>query len=100
MTFRVGQKVVCIDDYSSLSGRYCLNMPKLHGVYTVRNFEGRGDIPALRLFELINEPRTHRNVPGLIEPAFDILSFRPVVDRPTDISIFTKMLNPNQESVS
>ena len=26
--------------------------------------------------------------------------FRPVVDRPTDISIFTKMLNPNKESVS
>lgn len=32
---------------------------------------------------------------GRVEPGFGIEHFRPLVERKTDISIFTKMLNPD-----
>ena len=82
MTFRAGQKVICID----ADGAYMLT---LNGVYTVNKVSysrlqrWRGvvsDGQALWLYEAKPEV-------GYI--GFAAERFRPLVDRPTDISIFT-----------
>lgn len=87
MTYRAGQRVVCID---------AVGAPplELNRVYTVKDVKGpitgrwRGEIVScivLHLHEAIHDP-------GFC--GFHISRFRPVVERPTDISEFTKMLTP------
>lgn len=85
MAFRVGQKVVCIwDDWSCLNGPEDVSLPKPRKgeVYTITDIcdplvaEG----PCLKLAEMKSHCR------------FAARRFRPVHD--TDISIFTKMLEP------
>ena len=83
--FRVGQKVVCVDDELEPG---CIRWggvaPVKGQVYTVSGFGKalRGDELCLRLFELST-------------PAWCYLAhrFRPIVERKTDISIFTAMLD-------
>jgi len=43
----------------------------------------------LRFNELVNDP----HIDNGIEPSFYARLFRPVVERKTDISVFTRMLN-------
>lgn len=99
MTFRVGQKVVCIQtvteraaaSWSQHKPRY----PAVGGVYTIRTLNmwpGR-DVCLLTFDELNNA----HMVPSLclIEPGFDARRFRPVVERKTSIEIFTKLLMPS-----
>lgn len=86
MTFRVGQKVVCVDAAGASPGRLVLNE-----IYTVKgvarcpgNWRGKpGPWISLTLYE--TEAAECFN-------GFCAQRFRPVVSRPTDISIFTKML--------
>lgn len=100
MTFRVGQKVVCVDDYSAVALRWGAACPKIGMVYTIREFDDRGSKLALRLVEIVNAPAKHRNIAEPIEPAFAVISFRPIVERKTDISIFTAMLTDEKIGAS
>lgn len=81
MTFRVGQKVVCIDDSPSWLGD--LSALERNKVYTVA-----------AVFE-------HGITVGEIETPspylwFSLTRFRPIVEPKTDISIFTQMLKPSK----
>jgi hypothetical protein len=76
MTFRVGQKVVCVNDSCQYWTRPWIR--KGH-VYTVSHFADNG----VHLVESPGKPR-----------GFFSWRFRPAVERKTDISIFTKMLKP------
>lgn len=92
--FRVGQKVVCVAG-SSMHVRASEGYiyPTNTDVYTIRGMyrDGSGNTQLL-LQEIKNKPM-ETNV-GTREPGFNARYFRPVVERKTDISIFTAMLNP------
>lgn len=88
--FRVGQPVVCI---KGVSGYGTEIVPPVGGVYTIREF---GSFGGIRLVEIINTPM--RYIEGMVECTFDVESFRPVVERKTDISIFRAMLNTTPET--
>jgi hypothetical protein len=80
MTFSVGQKIECVDDSETLNG-----MPARvirGGIYTVNFVRPSG---SLSVAEVLGYYRSDR--------------FRPVVERKSDISIFTSMLNPSPEKV-
>lgn len=91
--FRIGQKVVCIDDshHHPFIGWFVL--PKKDSVYTIRSFY---ECPltkkiGLRFYEIKNKEFSF--VDGYAEPAFDKDGFRPLVTKETDISIFTEILH-------
>jgi hypothetical protein len=88
MTFRVGQKVVCVNDNGRSLRPSWEILPVRGETYTIRCIEGR----AVRLAEIINDPFPYSE--GLGELKFLASRFRPIVERKTDISIFTKMLTP------
>ena len=85
MNFRPGQKVVCISPTGVDSWRM-INCPIKGNIYHVRGYRP-GTSSALWLVELVNSPV------GLDEPTFFDRRFRLVVEKKTDISIFTKLLN-------
>jgi hypothetical protein len=85
MTFRAGQKVVCVD----ADGAYMLT---LNGIYTIsqirllRKQRWRGEVAeghAIWLYEAKPEPQYS---------GFAAERFRPLVERPTDISLFQRIL--------
>lgn len=91
--FHVGQKVVCIDDSIGLDGSAA---PIEEGrIYTIRGVTKGHSVRGEGIGLLFEE------IPPL--PAFPkgyIHSrFRPVVERKTDISIFTDMLNKTRTGV-
>jgi hypothetical protein len=93
VTFRVGQKVVCVDD-KNLPGRRPWRPEdriRVNAIYTVRDVLVFGGEPSLRLVEH-TRPNTWLSGPC---PDLPYLArrFRPVVERKTDISIFTEILN-------
>lgn len=106
MTFRVGQKVVFIAHVAD-DVRACYpnaSFPNKDGIYTIRGF-GRRDEPGdlLLLQELDNGHLIGLTLNGFYccrEPGFSAEKFRPIVERKTDISIFTAMLNPSLEDVA
>lgn len=85
MSFRVGQKVECVD--ASTTPGYS-PVPLTEGaIYTVRWVgDDRGPRGGGEHIRLAGVVRRGRDMP------FIAYRFRPVADRPTDISIFTKML--------
>lgn len=101
MIDRIGQKVICIDptwgDGRGSQPR-CPNVPVLNGVYTVRSISWftavrtEGPTCWIRLFEVVNPPNP--SLKGPVEPYFEVEKYRPVVDRPTSIEIFTALLLP------
>lgn len=96
--FHVGQKVVCVrDEWITLAGE---STPKAGVIYTIRNIEAADageDGVYLQLVEIVNAPRPY--IDGHKESAFWSLGFRPVVERKTDISVFTEMLKTAPETV-
>ena len=93
--FRLGQKVVCVDDSPGPVARMHYQL-ELNAVYTIRGFceNIHGEI-GLLLEEVWPD------APPLMsgqERGFRQSRFRPAIERKTDISIFTKMLT--DESVS
>lgn len=85
MTFHVGQKVVCVDDSPNRLGEEC---PVKRGpIYIVSDVGMAWDGPYLN----IEGVRLARQYFG-----FAVERFRPIVEKKTDISIFTAMLNPNE----
>lgn len=98
-SFRVGQKVVCVDDefHGDFFDVPCLPVKGL--VYTIRSIEvmtgSDGEqSPIIRLVEVIN-PAMPWTI-GDVEIGFVPRRFRPVVERKTNISIFKAMLNPSR----
>ena len=93
--FHVGQKVVCIDDRWPHT-QWALkvpNKPVAGRVYTIREvYLSALGKPAVLLNEIRNSPRPFLH--GLIvgEGSFHSRRFKPVIERKTDISIFTRML--------
>lgn len=85
--FRVGQKVVCIDDAPSASGVVSpfKNGDVLTIISIMDGFSYRGHDLGLLFAE----------VPciGHYDHGYSVARFRPVVERKTDISIFRAMLN-------
>jgi hypothetical protein len=94
--FRVGQKVICVGPGHWLHYGVAPNAPRRGGIYTIRWIGPRGGHLCLQFKGLINPP-VHN---GIMECAFRIqnnngtINFRPVIERRTDISVFTAMLAP------
>jgi hypothetical protein len=95
VTFDVGQKVICIsDDWQQAMRHFVPNIPRKGGIYHVRGYDPIVVAPDcigheyIWLCEITN-PRV-----GVSEPSFLAAHFRPVLERKTNISIFTAMLNP------
>jgi hypothetical protein len=112
MMFHVGQKVVCVDDrlvkdyarsavYKEFAGG--LDGLKSGLVYTVRAsgfYTPVPGVPVVWLSEIVRPIRSQADeIYG--EAPFAAARFRPVVERKTDISIFTAMLDraPSRELV-
>jgi hypothetical protein len=92
--FQVGQKVVCINGEYDFAAKVCVpNLPAKGRIYTVRDLTTEGSGPGIRLYELVNPSILHSNYPQPVEPAFHPDRFRPVIERKTDITVFTEMLN-------
>jgi len=95
MTFRVGQKVVCVDvscRYDHLRAPWNVPVPLVKGrVYTVSGTENGGGHPGVYLCEVrSNWPP----FPNGDERSFALYRFRPLIERKTDISVFKAMLTP------
>jgi hypothetical protein len=82
----VGQKVVCVDASEWESMRTI----KHNGIYTIASVTRHHNMDAVHLAE----------VPSVLGFPYYAYRFRPVVERKTDISIFTAMLNPSKRRVS
>jgi hypothetical protein len=90
--FHVGQRVVCVrNDFTT---EYDETIPRKGGLYTIRAIRrGRCGYAFVQLVEIVNPKINYVN--GVDEVAFIVYAFRPVVERPTDISIFQRMLVPS-----
>ena len=88
MAFRVGQKVICVDDANQdwTPGETDVRRGKIYTIRSVNCFKQ----PGLYLVEINNPPMLTDS--GFIERDFLQRRFRPIVERKTDISIFTRML--------
>lgn len=84
--FRVGQKVVCVDASHWKSRRTDADQKLvLSAVYTIQAIEGTHfEFPSVKIEELYPDKWMRAN------------RFRPIVERKTDISIFTAMLTPTK----
>lgn len=93
MNFRVGQKVERISGNEHPLGYGDEILPQYGVVYTVRSITRDG----LVFNEFRNPERRYTFLDGsyIAEPRFGARHFRPVVERKTDISIFTEMLTPS-----
>ncbi len=112
--FVVGQKVVCIVDYSVADTEewavlFGIEFPLFGVVYTVREitirpFGEHDEVVGILLSEILNLPNPcHRNVIGGEQPSDECFDaeiawhqddFRPLVSASTDISLFQEMLTP------
>jgi hypothetical protein len=89
MAFHVGQKVCCVDDEPDAGREWSGAALKAGTVYTIRDFvsdhyPGENEL-CVRLVEVI------RQYDGF---GFRASRFRPVVERKTDISVLTALLEP------
>jgi len=92
--FRIGQKVVCIKNNMTAGTRRRrgVDYPDVGGVYTVAAaWTGEAGYGLLQFYEL-RLPKKYRKW------GFRASYFRPVVERKTDISIFTAMLKTQKTS--
>jgi hypothetical protein len=95
----MGQKVVFVDDTGIdnpeiVGNRYRFIFPAKGSVYTIRNItvsDFTGD--AVLLLKEIDNRGTADATGWMKEPGIEACRFRPVIERKTDISIFTAMLN-------
>jgi hypothetical protein len=99
--FHVGQKIVCVDDLDDISLAEKLGLfivGDLDGltkgaIYTIRALitDPVTGVYCARLHEIHRQPMPYRG--GTFEVGFRITRFRPVVEKKTDISIFTRILD-------
>lgn len=101
----VGMKVVFIipPDEGRVNGRegYGNETDPVYGhIYTIRELGFEFDVATLRLVEIVNPPNLYRNSSGAVERQeiwYACSNFRPLEERKTDISIFTRLLQPEKE---
>ena len=99
--FHVGQRVICIyqyklnRDYIKLMLDNGCVLPVKGEVYMIREFDNTGEVPALRLREIVNPVLDCwiDHVPA--EPAWPNEYFRPLIERKTNIEVFEKLLAPS-----
>lgn len=87
--FRVGQKVVCVD-----AGPTDAGLPSIltkDAVYTIASIKEFWGGLGVRLIEITLPDYAPRHV-----NAWKAERFRPVVERKTDISVFTQLLKPTK----
>jgi hypothetical protein len=88
--FRVGQKVVCVDDLPP-PGFDGQDMLIRRGViYTVREVGLPSWMDGTECIRLSEVRQANDDTP------YWARRFRPIVDRPTDISVFKEMLHPSK----
>lgn len=87
MTFRVGMKCVCVNDDRDLQGR--LFPFKKGSIYTVIGIGNCAPGCTGLHFNGVKNPRE----------MYCAVRFRPAVERKTDISCFTELLNPSPKKV-
>lgn len=101
MNFRVGQKVVCVD--ASITGVHC-GRPEYEltedGIYIIR-WIGRGiyrlgEFDGVRVEGVVRARRLRDLMDDL---PFGAHRFRPIVERKTNIAVFTAMLTPNKREL-
>lgn len=93
--FRVGQKVVCVEDQNQHEVLGHKDLVK-NGIYSVRWVGMYDGELCLRVIEVERRPifTIFGEVVGWTDMPFNLDRFRPLVEKKTDISIFTKLLNP------
>ena len=87
----VGQKVVCITNMFYRPSKGCdwpIKGLEKGAIYTVSGFRMCKNMPHLFLFEIQARPFLNGEPRG-----YPPQIFRPLLEKPTDISIFTEMLN-------
>ena len=97
--FRVGQKVVCVDDaeYAHRAGDSIIDYIQKGEIYIIREiceFDYRPDRQFGHAVRLVGILRRDDNYPDY---PFALVRFRPIVERETDISIFKQMLTPTSK---
>ncbi len=103
MTFRVGQKVVCVVDQGEWNTKLVatkITLPVKNGIYTIREiYQGvtkTGEC-YVTLNEIVNPKVWH--IFGKEEHRFFSEAFRPIVENKTDISVFEKLLDTNNHKI-
>jgi hypothetical protein len=104
LTAKPGDKIVCIDDeirgkaWAICAAAGC-RYPEKGRIYSIRHI-GYSDFKGhwcLRLVEIVNPEVTAPPFrPG--EPTFHARRFRPLVSRPTNISVFTALLRHDKQT--
>jgi hypothetical protein len=97
MTLRINQKVICIKggpcdaeiDNPWIARRFVF--PRKSDLLTIRSIETSDRGTYLRFHEIKNQPFAFED--GFGEMEFNADHFRPIVDRKTDISTFTNILD-------
>lgn len=108
MSFYVGQRVVCVggrgfggfsrSDWDEWARYWGVTFAKKGEIYTVRNTRSAPDgTQRIRVAEIVNPAVEFKDAPKQ-EPWFIGWHFRPVVDRPTDISVLTALLTPAKQT--
>lgn len=94
MSFRIGQKVVCVDgkpwpntvwfDSEGIVARQ---------IYTIKRVYVFRDRPCVWLEEVARDPRSMETYGA--DVGYGAYRFRPVIERKTSIEVFTAMLTPS-----
>lgn len=99
MTFRVGQKVVCISEGCEF-GYNDEIVPQKGQIYTVREVLPAIHYPGelvIRLVEIVNRPRQYRD--SFTECSFRAVRFRSIVEKKTDISFAHEILREHTKKI-
>lgn len=97
----VGQKVVCIatgDWKKVLSYDPACSVPKRGNIYTIREIylDPYSGSTGIRLVEIVNALGLYLGTDRLIERGWCLHEFKPLEEKKTNISIFTRMLTGNK----
>jgi hypothetical protein len=100
VTFRVGQKVVCVDDeahqkFTPFPARSDLEGLAEGEIYTVSYVGVRLGVKVVRILEIKRSWNSFIDEENFYAAA----RFRPVVERKTDITCFKEMLTPSPVTV-
>ena len=78
--FHLGQKIVCVGQITPT--HYQETLPVVGQTYVVRDLFENGIGKGVRLNEILNKENLYTD--GLMEAAFNIKKFRPVIEKSTD----------------
>lgn len=108
MSFRIGQKVVCVDDRLRMHGVWQFLGVTLRDYGLLDHNLNKGDVYTVTKVSVLSDTEGKEFVSVLVAEAkhfkfpnvgFPSWQFRPIAERKTDIAIFTRMLTPNKKKV-